>query len=527
MLGRRRALESGFGQNPDIDYFHGDMDYIRSYHEHMRAARPDVFALDDITWNDLDMDRVFRRINRGRTTSGEQALYRLLREPALDEAEWRKRRDMVSLMSQEEPRGRAEAILAGLGCVRRAGPCASFPARRGALGRLALCALLALLLPLSFLSLALLGENGVLVVLAVVIVNSFTHETMKKRLAGELDAVNYMVAMVRVTRRFRRLNDVRLNAFLAEAYDALGRLKHILRVGFAMPAAVDGSPIDLLLTVTLLDMIAFERLRRAFLCQQDDVLILHEALGRLDAAISIASFRETLPYWCEPDIRFEPDAPRRVEAEAIGHPLLSHPVPNDLTLAQPLLITGSNASGKSTYLRTAALCALLAQAVCTAPARSYRAPACRLFTSMTLSDDLIAGESYYMAEMRAIKRIMDAASGGQIVLCAVDEVLRGTNTVERVAASCEILLALERAGALCLAATHDVELCALLADRYVNMHFEERLEAGKMLFDYRVRPGGATTRNAIDLLALIGLEQSIVDAAHARAARYLKTGKWA
>ena len=145
---------------------------------------------------------------------------------------------------------------------------------------------------------------------------------------------------------------------------------------------------------------------------------------------------------------------------------------------------------------------------------------------MTLSDDLIAGESYYIAEMRAIKRILDALATGKPVLCAIDEVLRGTNTIERIAASCEILLALQRAGALCLVATHDVELCALLEPHYANMHFEERIEEGKMLFDYRLRPGGAITRNAINLLALIGLDKSIIDAAHARARRYLETGLW-
>lgn len=525
MFWKRCNHADNFGDLPDVEYFHGDMDYIRSYHDSLCAAHPERFTIDDITWKDLDMDRVFRRINRGMTTSGEQALYHLLREPALGEAEWVRRRELVALMSEEEPRRRAADILAPLGCVRRAGPCAAL-AERSSIGRLALCALLALLLPLSFLALALLGENGVPFVLAVVVVNSLTHELMKRRLAGELDAVNYMVAMARAMRRFRRLNDARLSAALAPAHDAFHRLQHILRIGFATPAVADGNPSDLLLTVTLLDMIAFERLRLTFLRQHEDVLILHDALGRLDAAISVASFRETLPHWCEPELCFAADGPRRIEAEAICHPLLLHPVPNDLSLAHPLLVTGSNASGKSTYLRAAALCALLAETVCTAPARAYCAPACRLFTSMTLSDDLIAGESYYMAEMRALKRILDAATDGQAVFCAIDEVLRGTNTVERIAASCEILLALERAGVFCLAATHDIELCSLLAEHFENVHFEERIEEGKLQFDYRVRPGRATTRNAINLLALIGLDEAIVQSAHQRAARYLETGVW-
>ena len=277
---------------------------------------------------------------------------------------------------------------------------------------------------------------------------------------------------------------------------------------------------------SLLDLIAFERLKRIFLRQREDVLALHDALGRVDAAISVASWRRTLPVWAEPELDFSQNAPRAVNAEGIVHPLLDHPVPNDLCAARSLLVTGSNASGKSTYLKAVMLCALLGQSVCACPASAYRAPAFLIFTSMTLKDDLLAGESYYIAEMRAVKRILDHLNGPLPVLCAVDEVLRGTNTVERIAASCEILAALDRAGALCVAATHDIELCGLLNGQYENMHFEERIEDGRMLFDYRIRPGKAVTRNAISLLKVIGLDQAIIDGAHARAERYLETGLW-
>lgn len=190
-----------------------------------------------------------------------------------------------------------------------------------------------------------------------------------------------------------------------------------------------------------------------------------------------------------------------------------------------MLITGSNASGKSTYLKTAALTALLAQSICTAPARRYEAGAFRIYSSMALSDDLLAGESYYIVETRSLKRIVDSTGDGP-VLCVIDEVLRGTNTVERIAASCEVLRALAADGALCLAATHDIELCGLLEPAYALYHFEERIEGREMVFDYRLRAGKATSRNAIDLLRLIGFDEAIVDRAHARANAYMETGAW-
>lgn len=141
-------------------------------------------------------------------------------------------------------------------------------------------------------------------------------------------------------------------------------------------------------------------------------------------------------------------------------------------------------------------------------------------------DDLFAGESYYIVETRSLKRILDAAREHRNILCAVDEVLRGTNTVERIAASCEVLSALAAGGTLCLAATHDVELCSLLAGKYRMVHFTERIDGDSMVFDYRLREGPAGSRNAIELLRLMGFDGAIVTGAHARADAFLSSGHW-
>ena len=145
---------------------------------------------------------------------------------------------------------------------------------------------------------------------------------------------------------------------------------------------------------------------------------------------------------------------------------------------------------------------------------------------MALSDNLLAGESYYIAEMKSLKRIVDSAENNSAVLCVIDEVLRGTNTIERIAASCEVLKALAEDGSLCLAATHDIELCDLLESWYVLYHFEERVTEAGMAFDYTLRSGKATSRNAINLLKLIGFDDEIVGNAHARANHYLQTRTW-
>ena len=129
-------------------------------------------------------------------------------------------------------------------------------------------------------------------------------------------------------------------------------------------------------------------------------------------------------------------------------------------------------------------------------------------------------------ETKSLKRILDAAKEASPILCVVDEVLRGTNTVERIAASSQVLRAMAEAGLLCLAATHDIELCELLKDRFDLYHFEEQVGEDEMLFDYMIRSGKASSRNAINLLKLMGFDREIVERAHKSANRYLEIGEW-
>ena len=147
---------------------------------------------------------------------------------------------------------------------------------------------------------------------------------------------------------------------------------------------------------------------------------------------------------------------------------------------------------------------------------------------MALRDDLRAGDSYYIVEIKALKRIMDAADcdSRNPLLCFVDEVLRGTNTVERIAASTQIMERLSEKGIYCFAATHDIELTHLLEDKYDNYHFEEEVKDGDVLFSYHLLNGRAQTRNAIKLLKVIGFSDEITECAENRAQRFIRTGQW-
>lgn len=521
----KKRLEAGFGKVPDPMYFHGDMEYIRAYYDFRKENNMDEFLIDDITANDLDLDKVFKRINPGLSTSGEQYLYYQLRSPAIDSGTYHERKKLIDFMTaQPDLRLKLQMILSRLGRTRRADLSRAFcPSEHGSLWFF-IYLFLAFLVPVAILFAALSNTYGMLACIGILSCNAFVHDSRKKKCQTDFDTVNYSVSMIFALHKIRKMKNPEIDSYFQTAYTNLDRLHSVLRTG-GVSTVSDGGVGDLVSTVLLLDLIAYEFLKNKLGRCHTEVFAVHEALGKIDAAIAVASYRKSLDTFAEPDIDFSPEKPFYFAA-GMTHPLLNYAIPNDLNTNCSILITGSNASGKSTYLKTSALCALLAQSICTTTAASYRASAFRIYSSMALNDDLLAGESYYIVETKSLKRILEALSGSVPLLCTIDEVLRGTNTVERIAASSKILEEIAKQGALCLAATHDIELCELLSMQYKMYHFEEQVGMTEMVFDYKIRQGKAVSRNAINLLKLMGFEESIVIGAHERANSYMEKGVW-
>ena len=169
----------------------------------------------------------------------------------------------------------------------------------------------------------------------------------------------------------------------------------------------------------------------------------------------------------------------------------------------------------------------MGQTIVTVCADAFASKDLYVYSSMSLSDNLLKGDSYYMAEIKAIKRILEAKDmvKGSII-AFVDEVLRGTNTVERIAASSQILKYFEANNISCYAATHDIELTSLLEDKYNNYHFEEDISGGDITFNYKLNKGKATSRNAIELLRSLGFGSDITDNAKKMAELFSQNGDW-
>ncbi len=298
----------------------------------------------------------------------------------------------------------------------------------------------------------------------------------------------------------------------------------------AMQDGLEAFVLSYLKIMFQVDIIKFYSMVKGVRGHEAEIDELFTAMGELDALIAVASFREYLPYYSIPELRKWEDRKEMeqisVEMTDLYHPLIPNPVANSIRIDGGILVTGSNASGKSTFLKTVALNAILSQTIYTCISHSYRGDYVKVMTSMALRDNLEGGESYYIVEIKSLQRILEECEKKQPVLCIVDEVLRGTNTIERIAASSRILKYLSQPYVLPLAATHDIELSYILEKQYENYHFEEEIKDHDVLFNYQLKEGRATTRNAIKLLEMIGYNQKIVSEAQEAARKFEQTGIW-
>jgi len=207
------------------------------------------------------------------------------------------------------------------------------------------------------------------------------------------------------------------------------------------------------------------------------------------------------------------------------HPLVESPVTNSISTTKSVLLSGSNASGKSTFLKSVAINQILAQTIYTCLSRETKTVFSKVLSSMALNDSILNNESYFIVEIKSLKRIFEEL-GDIPVMCFIDEVLRGTNTIERIAASSKILEKLSEENCLVFAATHDIELTELLKEILDNYHFSEVVEDEDVIFDYKLKTGATNTSNAIKLLKSFKFDEHIVSGASTRAQNFKSKGIW-
>ncbi len=488
---------------------------IRIYYEEMESGAHEQ-EIDEITWNDLEMDDVFVRLNQTKSYIGEQVLYRRLHCWEKD-ADWTAfEQQQAFYLKNESERLRIEEALMAIGKREEAYYLPRFlkHAEICTIGVTAVYHILQLLL-LAFVALA-VATRGALALPAVLLafVNLGIYVVTKNKYEVFLDALMNLKQMIDFDRLMEQLpqwkgqsplgTDLGLKQDLARLRWMIGSMQS------RRYSAASGDPfavfLDYLYGVTLYDLSLFNHITKLIDKRTTEIMALYDFAGSVDFGIAIASFRASLPTCCQPVLWDQP----ALEAQGLFHPLVEEPVGNDFVLRRNALITGANASGKSTFLKALAINVLLGQAVHTCAAASMQMQRCMVMTSMAVRDSTLTKESYYMREVSYLKRMLDTVEAQIPVLCVIDEILKGTNTGERLAASEAVLHYFSKKHGLAAVATHDMELVERLRERYDCYYFQSTMEDGDISFDYCIHKGIGGESNAISMLAQMGFPEEIL-----------------
>lgn len=478
----------------------------------------DNFSIDDQTWNDLNMDELFQLIDRTVTSPGEEMLYKILREPELKEEELLERNKVIKLFKDNaEIRDKIGMELVKLGRMKDNGVYSIITKDFNVNYKYKyLFNFLAAAFLVSIITIPIFKLKFVIIAGALFVANSLQHSRFKKDVESYINSLGYLNGIINTARNISKVNNDGIKHY-TEILERTSKGSSIIIKETAGLQVSDGTRdpvIDLLYSVFLIEERKFFSSINDIKKYREDLKELYRTLGELDALMSVASFREWIgDEYTEPQFVNEENT---IEAEEVYHPLVKDAVANSITLENKgIILTGTNMSGKSTFLRTIGVNALLAQTIYTCSAKFYKTSFFKIMTSISPEDNISSGKSYYFREAEALKRIINEC-GDEPVLCIVDEIFRGTNPVERVNAAAEILNYISRHNTLTLVATHDLELTEILTDKYSCYYFTEDINEEGLNFDYKIKEGVCKNRNAIKLLKYLEYPEEIIEKTNER-----------
>lgn len=520
---RRQRIEAQFGERPEQD---DEISRIAVYWKKRVVHDPAKHYIDDMTWDDLDMNKVFALLDACQSSVGASQLYALLHEPCFDSGVLAQREKLMGMLDANPAmRLKLQVLFAKMGRPS-ANSLASlvYDVSEKRIKRPWVFAVLSVI-PILFIGVIFLNAYvGAFLLAASVITNGVTYYRTFRRIETELEAVKQFSALLWCAGKIvetHGLDEFALGRDIAQGYTLFKHLGGNLSGLTQQKVSELDAIMEYIRAIFLTNIRSYNRVIKALDEHTEAFGRLYRSVGELDAVIAVLSFRKSLPYFCRPEFISE----TRVEMDGVYHPLIEKPVENSFEMARGCLISGSNASGKSTFIKAVAISAILAQTVNTCLSRKAAMRRALVMTSMAVRDNVTAGDSYFITEIKSLRRIMDKLSE-IFCICFIDEILKGTNTAERIAASASTLKYLHGRNCLCTAATHDVELTRMLADEYDNYHFAETVTDEGIVFSYKIQPGPTRTRNAIRLLEFMGFDERIIREAQRLAEDFSSTGKW-
>lgn len=498
---------------------------ISIYHNLIKEDNPQKFV-DANTWSDLNMDSVFSSIDRNISTIGSQYLYSLLHKYEKDSAKNLNRFTQYKyFLKNNDVR---EKILIQLYKLNHNNayfiPNLIF---QNIPERPKFYFVFYLLSFAMLLSMALIYYNPIFVFVSIplAVTNLLVNYFYGRKITGYFVDISYLSTLLRV--------GIKLSEF-DEEISQIKDLKGLKSLSVSVNKKIGwliidksrlnefaAAVVDYFNYFCLFNIVSFVHSIKYISCNQNKLKTIFEAIGSLDASISIASYLKSLPYYCLPEFNND----NEINVSNIYHPLLEDPVSNNFNIQdKSVLITGSNMAGKTTFIKTIGLNIILGQSISICLAKKANLPKLIVKSSIKRSDEINENKSYYFKEIESVLEFMKMSSEQNNYLFLIDEIFRGTNTIERISAATSVLKYLSEKSNV-FVTTHDVELQKLLAENYKMYHFSEQVEDGKHYFDYLIKPGPTSSRNAIKLLEIKGYPESVVNEANDLAQRFILNGK--
>lgn len=506
-------VESVFYNTPDVLFDADGYQSVKRYYESSQGSK----TVDETTWHDLDMDKVYLSINNSLSSVGDEVLYAHLRDQEdFDFEEFTALSE--KLLNDRQLRFKVQMALGTLGRRSDNGLAAQLYASEITIPpQFQFLPYQRLLAFLPFVVLPFSITLGIFLFLGAAFFNIVTFFMLDKSTVHRLRTLNYFVDVLKCARKLE--GDIEMEGLsnFSGIKSYIGNMSISMNEGTGLAGM-----LVLVNAYFALYGFSFVKILKSLNKHNDDAKNIFKRVGFVEMALIRASLMERTEVYCEP-IFSDVEAPI---VEDIVHPLVVNAVSNSVELKKNTLVTGSNASGKSTFVRSLAINVLLGQKLNFCFAKSMEFRPCFVATSMAISDDVQSGDSYFVAEVKSLKRLINASETYDYSLLIVDEILKGTNTIERIAASASILNDLKNQPCFICAATHDIELVNILESSYSNIHFREIIDAEGIHFDYKLQEGPSNTRNAIKLLEHYGYDETLITRANQLADDFGATQQW-
>ena len=502
-----------------------DMNGIKKYYNNF--TKGEYGEVDDQSFSDLNLDSIFVKMDGTYSSAGESKLYDMLRNPVRDRKVLKDRGAFMEHFGQHGgDRVDVQEVLYELSMDKKFNFMDLLGNNyKGSNLKRYTYLLLGKILPIIIIIAGLLYKYEIFFLLILLLLINSLIAVKERRLDSKnpYQGIYYGAALIKAGGQMSKLKIDVLKPYqvrIDKAIKDIGRDGKKLRT---VSVSVVGGLLSFPLIEPFSDVIGaiILNVENAYYTVIDNINAhkgslkeLYDVMGEIDALISVQGYKEKTEYEIT-----KPEFIDNYGFEIVNgaHPLVKNVVKNSLDIENKgIVLTGTNMSGKSTFLRMLGINIVLAQSFNFVHAKKYRSEFLNYVSSISPEDDISKGKSYYIAEAEAVLRIIKALDGEHKVFCGIDEIFRGTNPVERIAASEEILKYIQKRNSLSIVATHDKELTDLLDKSHDFYHFSERVnDKTGLSFDYKLKKGVLKTRNAIKLLKYIGYPDEIIKGAYA------------